>query len=351
MLVEEKDIIFTGTGSAAALLDQDVTEAYHVTDVAADKMDGVKRWSQLNLTIPNDPHFDAAMEHVPLTFLTISRVVLRGKRQLPTVSTYPRNGTHEADYVRIRIPLKNFDDYHMWYSHYVESVTGSVTQHFFVLSKTKGKFDTMLTPVTEGIPHVHQDHTLLLRTAAKTWHAKDYVVKGGRNHIINLAVDEPVQNSKRNWTYDTVQLRKPGTGTDRLVAPSTTVKSVVAFIECVVKREYKQRLLAAYETSVNAMKAQAQKSAMEQLLKLARENDDIVFKAAKECERLRGEKRYVTGWKHAIDAFLTDVALVGPQNLFGPLCLQLLHGLQAHQVIEMVARCIDVMLAQEEKKE
>lgn len=82
--------------------------AYHVTNVPVTK--DQPQWKDLICAVANDKYYDGELLGLPVVFLSTTLY----KENLPTVSTYPRNGVKDQYYWRVSVKLNQFSKHSMW---------------------------------------------------------------------------------------------------------------------------------------------------------------------------------------------------------------------------------------------
>ena len=159
--------------------------AYHVTNLESDSRNIYRK---LRLSIADDKTYDGHLVGLPVVFFSTTLYM----SQLPDISVYPRDGQNDKKYLRVKIPLSEFQGYDWWeMSHHGQQI-------HLLFTKADGHWSRMLK---EKFTPVEQKEFKYLKLNGHVWEVNDY---NRLRTFVNIAVLKEVMLDANGCTWDEV---------------------------------------------------------------------------------------------------------------------------------------------------
>ena len=181
--------------------------AYHVTNLESDSRNIYRK---LRLSIADDKTYDGHLVGLPVVFFSTTLYM----SQLPDISVYPRDGQNDKKYLRVKIPLSEFQGYDWWkMSHHGQQI-------HLLFTKAKGHWSRMLRKCTKTwFESVDQECFSYLKLNGDQWTVNDYA---DEKTFVNIAVLKEVKLDANGCIWDEVSHRVPASGHGEILVFNNT---------------------------------------------------------------------------------------------------------------------------------
>ena len=166
-------------------------------------------FTTLNCTVANDEVYDGPLVGLPCVFFTTTLY----KNNLPTISPYPSGGVPGKSYWRLKVPLRNFENYDMWYCEDIVE-----PQKRLILTTGNDSFDFETIP---RIQRLDKENNPFLCVRNGRWRTNDWTDPNHRYFVSFVVLNDvdltfcesnPCNDCKLHCMWDTVPRSSAGPG-------------------------------------------------------------------------------------------------------------------------------------------